>query len=71
MSAVVAAEARHWHQAIEFIAARRHVFPFEKMISNTFALEKTGDALRGMAEYREIKPLIYPNATSETALANS
>jgi threonine dehydrogenase-like Zn-dependent dehydrogenase len=64
LSSTIAAEARHWLQALEFLASRRKVFPFEKMLSNTFSLEKTGDALRGMAELREIKPLIYPNATN-------
>jgi len=61
---VVMAEARHWLQALEFLASRRNDFPFEKMISNSFTLEGTTEALRGMDAYREIKPVIYPHSTN-------
>lgn len=62
ISTVVMAEARHFYEAIEFLATRRDRFPFEKMLSNTFPLEGTTAALRGMAEYREIKPVILPQS---------
>ncbi len=61
---VVMAEARHFLQALEFLASRKDTFPFEKMLSNTFTLEETGVALSGMAEFREIKPVIYPHGLS-------
>jgi Zn-dependent alcohol dehydrogenase len=52
------AEARHFYEAIDFLASRKDDFPFEKMLSNTFTLEQTTEALRGMAAFREIKPVI-------------
>jgi threonine dehydrogenase-like Zn-dependent dehydrogenase len=58
---VVMAEARHFLQALEFLASRRKVFPFEKMLSNTFDLAGTTKALEGMAAFKEIKPVILPH----------
>jgi len=57
---VVMAEARHFYQAIDFLATRRDKFPFEKIISGTYTLDKTTDAIKAMSEYREVKPLILP-----------
>jgi threonine dehydrogenase-like Zn-dependent dehydrogenase len=54
-------EGRHFFQALEFLGSRRNRFPFELMITGEYTLEQTGDALRAMAEYREVKPVIYPN----------
>jgi threonine dehydrogenase-like Zn-dependent dehydrogenase len=64
VSFVVMAEARHFMQALDFIASRHRMFPFEKMLSNTFDLAGTTEALRGMAAFREIKPVILPHATN-------
>jgi L-iditol 2-dehydrogenase len=58
---IVMAEARHFYEAIQFLATRQKAFPFEKMLSNTFPLSGTTEALRGMAEFREIKPVILPS----------
>lgn len=62
VSFVVMAEARHFMQAIEFLASRRDAFPFDKMLSNRFDLAGTTQALQGMAAFREIKPVIFPHA---------
>jgi hypothetical protein len=56
------AEARHFHQAIQFVATRGDKFDFSKLISNSYALARTGDALKAMEELREVKPLIVANA---------
>ena len=61
VSSVMMAEARHFYQAIEFLATRRDRFPFDRLFSNTFSLDRVTDALRGMANYTEIKPVILPN----------
>jgi L-iditol 2-dehydrogenase len=58
----VMAEARHFYQAIEFIATRQRQFNFKNLISNTYALNGLTDALRAMSEFREVKPLILPRA---------
>jgi D-arabinose 1-dehydrogenase-like Zn-dependent alcohol dehydrogenase len=58
----VMAEARHFHQAIQFVATRGDKFDFGKLISNSYPLAKTGDALKAMEELTEVKPLILSNA---------
>jgi len=58
---VVMAEPRHFMQAIEFLSSASGRFPFERMLSGRFDLDGTSQAMRGMAEFREIKPVIYPN----------
>ena len=55
---VAMAEARHFYEAITFLSTRMERFPFEKMLSNTFPLERTTDAMRGMANFTEVKPVI-------------
>ena len=62
VSFTVMAEARHFMQALDFLSSRKKVFPFEKMLSNTFNLEGTTEALRGMASFKEIKPVILPHS---------
>jgi L-iditol 2-dehydrogenase len=57
----VMAEPRHFLQALEFIESRMKEVPFEKMLSNTFDLTGTTEALSGMVAMREIKPVILPN----------
>lgn len=59
---VVMAEARHFYEAIEFLASRQSAFAFDKLLSGTFSLDRTTDALRGMAEFREVKPVIIPSS---------
>lgn len=66
---VVMAEARHFMQAIDFLSSARKAFPFEKMLSGRFGLDGTTDALRGMADFREIKPVILPHATTAAGAA--
>jgi threonine dehydrogenase-like Zn-dependent dehydrogenase len=61
---VVMAEARHFYQAINFLATRRDQFPFEKIISGTYTLDRMTDALKAMSEFREVKPLILPRLAS-------
>lgn len=59
---VVMAEARHFYEAIAFLASRSRAFAFDRLFSNTFPLERTTDALRGMADFTEIKPIVLPRA---------
>jgi D-arabinose 1-dehydrogenase-like Zn-dependent alcohol dehydrogenase len=58
----VMAEARHFHQAIQFVATRGDKFDFGKLISNSYPLSRTGDALKAMEELTEVKPLIIADA---------
>jgi threonine dehydrogenase-like Zn-dependent dehydrogenase len=57
----VMAEARHFYQAIQFVASRAERFDFSKIISGRFPLEGTGEALKRMANLEEVKPLITPH----------
>ncbi|MGN6358331.1 MAG: zinc-binding dehydrogenase [Novosphingobium sp.] len=57
----VMAEARHFHQAVDFIATRQDSFDFNKLISNRYPLDQLSQALMAMAELREVKPVIVPH----------
>jgi threonine dehydrogenase-like Zn-dependent dehydrogenase len=57
----VTAEARHFYQAMRFLDLKRDRYSFGDMISTAYTLEQTGSALAGMANYTEVKPVIYPN----------
>lgn len=57
---ITMAEGRHWLQAVSFLASRRSL-PFDKMISGTYTLEQTSDAMQAMSDFREVKPVIYPS----------
>lgn len=58
---VLMAEGRHFHQALTFLATRRREFNFDRIISGTYPLERTTEALQAMAAYREVKPVVLPN----------
>ncbi len=60
INSVVMAEARHFYQAIDFLATRRRYFKFDQLLSGTYSLDRTGEALKAMAEYREVKPVVLP-----------
>jgi L-iditol 2-dehydrogenase len=64
ISMVVMAEPRHFLQAIDFLASRRRKFDFERIISGTYTLDTTSQALRRMASFEEVKPLILPRLAS-------
>lgn len=59
-SGILMAEGRHFYQALEFLASRKE-FPFDRLLSGVYPLDRTGDALQAMAELREVKPVILPN----------
>jgi len=64
IKAVFMAEQRHFYEALQFLATRRQHFPFDRIISGTYTLDRTTDALRAMAEFREVKPLILPRVAN-------
>src|SRR5579875_3854856 len=63
VNTVVMAEARHFYEAIDFLATRRTKFPFERLFSNRYSLDRTTEALRRMAAFQEVKPIIIPSAS--------
>lgn len=60
INSVVMAEARHFYQAIDFLATRRRDFQFDQLLTGKYTLDRTGEALKAMAEYREVKPVVLP-----------
>ncbi len=52
------AEPRHWLQAIDFLASRGKIFPFEEMISKSYPLEQVNQALQAMASFQVVKAVI-------------
>jgi threonine dehydrogenase-like Zn-dependent dehydrogenase len=65
----IMAEARHFYQAIDFIATRGKQISFDRLISNAYRLDQTTEALQAMAELREVKPLILPRRAAEQQAA--
>ena len=55
---VAMAEARHFYEAVTFLSTRMDRYPFAMMLSNTYPLDRASDAMRGMADFTEIKPVI-------------
>jgi D-arabinose 1-dehydrogenase-like Zn-dependent alcohol dehydrogenase len=54
-------EPRHWLQAIDFLASRKNVYPFEEMISASYRLDQVNEAMEAMASYQVVKAVIYPH----------
>jgi L-iditol 2-dehydrogenase len=59
---VVAAEGRHFYQALEFLRAEGSRVDFEKLLSRTYGLAEVTAALGNMESLTDIKPLITPAA---------
>ena len=51
-------EPRHWLQAVEFLATRGKRFPFDDMISAHYQLEQVNEAMKAMANFEVVKPVI-------------
>ncbi len=62
ISTVVMAEVRHFLQAIRFVDRQIDSVSFEQMVSGRYKLSEISDAIRAMAEYREVKPAILASA---------
>jgi threonine dehydrogenase-like Zn-dependent dehydrogenase len=52
-------EPRHWLQAIDFLASRKKIFPFEAMISKSYTLDQINEAMQAMASYSVVKAVIH------------
>jgi hypothetical protein len=48
-------EPRHWLPAIDFLASRKHLCPFEEMVSASYALDQANDPMQAMARYEVVK----------------
>jgi threonine dehydrogenase-like Zn-dependent dehydrogenase len=55
-----AGAARHYHQALTFLSTRKHV-NFERVLSREFPLERVHEALQGMVDGTEVKPVVIPS----------
>ena len=52
--------AKAYWKALDFLAAHNTEFPFERMISNRYALDEVNMAMERMKNYEEIKPVLVP-----------
>jgi hypothetical protein len=57
---------RHYHQALEFLSSKQKLYPFERILSATYPLERTTEAMQAMADYRVVKPVILPHGPENT-----
>ena len=58
---VRAGSARHYHQALTFLSTRKSP-NFEDVLSRRFPLERVHEALQGMIDGTEVKPVVLPTA---------
>jgi L-iditol 2-dehydrogenase len=54
-----AGAARHYHQALTFLATRKGV-KFESLLSREYPLARVHEALQGMIDGTEVKPVVLP-----------
>ena len=57
---VIGALGRHFWKALQFLATRSDQFPFERLLTGTYTLDRVTDALKAMEEFKEVKPVILP-----------
>jgi threonine dehydrogenase-like Zn-dependent dehydrogenase len=55
-----AGAARHYHQALTFLSTRTHI-KFDRVLSREFPLERVHEALQGMIDGTEVKPVVLPS----------
>ena len=55
-------QGRHYHQALQFLLSKQRLYPFERILTGTYSLDETSEAIQAMAEFRIVKPVILPNA---------
>jgi L-iditol 2-dehydrogenase len=53
-------EPRHTHAGLQFLTRTRSRFPFEKLVSEPFALDKANEALQTTARWAGVKSVIVP-----------
>jgi D-arabinose 1-dehydrogenase-like Zn-dependent alcohol dehydrogenase len=56
----ISGRAKSYWKALDFISAHRTDIPFERMISNRYALDQVNIAMERMKNFEEIKPVIQP-----------
>jgi L-iditol 2-dehydrogenase len=61
---IVMAEGRHFYEAINFLATRSKQFRFDAMITGSYGLDRVTDALAAMATFKEVKPVVLPQAAA-------
>ena len=59
---VYTTQGRHYHQALQFLASKQKQYPFERILSGTYSLDQTSEAMEAMASFSIVKPVILPNA---------
>ncbi|WP_166874999.1 zinc-binding dehydrogenase [Salinibacterium sp. ZJ450] len=56
----MSASDSHYWKAMQFLSKRQDEFDFDRILSNRFGLGGVSDAIRGMQNLTEIKPVIDP-----------
>ena len=54
--------ARHFYQALQFLATQKKLFSFDRILSGTYSLEQKGEAIQAVAGFSIVKAVILPNA---------
>jgi L-iditol 2-dehydrogenase len=56
----MSADDSHYWKAMQFLSRRQSEFEFDRLLGSRFGLSGVTDALRGMQNLTEIKPVIDP-----------
>ncbi|MCW2722517.1 MAG: 5-exo-alcohol dehydrogenase [Pseudonocardia sp.] len=62
VAGTMSGDISHYYRALRFLDDHQDRFSFGDLLGNRFSLDQVGDALLGMEQMREIKPVILPNA---------
>lgn len=62
VAGTMSGDVSHYYRALTFLDDHQDRFSFGDLLGSRFTLDQVGDALAGMEEMREIKPVILPSA---------
>ncbi|MFC7661385.1 zinc-binding dehydrogenase [Pseudonocardia benzenivorans] len=62
VAGTMSGDISHYYRALQFLHDHGDRFSFGDLLGSRFTLDKVGDALLGMEQMREIKPVILPSA---------
>lgn len=57
---ILSGYAPHYYRALQFLKNYRDLFPFQKLITNTYSLEQINEAFARTMNLQEIKPAVVP-----------
>lgn len=66
VAGTMSGDISHYYRALSFLRAHQDRFSFDDLLGTRFSLDQVGDAVAGIEELREIKPVIVPTGSGST-----